>query len=85
MAQTEISPRVQHILEDLERQLNTPGLMDANLAELRAQVAAYEKRYGMTAVEAHEAIDRGDLEEDLDVCDWLLDDRLLRDIEAGEP
>lgn len=49
------------------------------VAELRRQVANYEARYGRLATEAHAAIDRGELEETVDVCRWLIaDDQLKR-------
>lgn len=50
--------------------------------DLASRVAAYEVRHGMPSSEVGPAIDRGELEETLDVCQWLLDYDLLRRAES---
>lgn len=71
---------VQRWLEQLEAS-RTPEAQAAYLAELRASVKRYEARYGMASERIHDAIDAGLLVEDLDVCNWIFDYELLRDIE----
>jgi hypothetical protein len=71
---------VQEMLEQLEAS-STPQAQAAYLAELRANVKQYEERYGMPSDRIHDAIDAGELVEDLDVCNWIFDYELLRDIE----
>ncbi len=71
---------VQEIMEQLEAS-RAPEAQAAYLAELRANVKQYEERYGMPSERIHVAIDAGELVEDLDVCNWIFDYDLLRDIE----
>jgi phage baseplate assembly protein W len=76
--------------KSLEQQLNDvmeqPFDMEAQaeiLAEIRASVEQYEKRYGMSSDRIHEAIDSGKLVEDFDVCHWIFQYELLQDVEAS--
>ena len=71
---------VQEMMEQLEAS-STPQAQAAYLAELRACVKHYEERYGMSSDRVHDAIDAGELIEDLDVCNWIFDYELLRDVE----
>ena len=71
---------VQHIMEQLEAS-RAPEKQAAYLAELRASVKRYEERYGMPSDRIHDAIDAGELVEDLDVCNWIFDYELLLDVE----
>lgn len=41
--------------------------------ELRNRIEGYEKKFGMKSHEVHRAIDQGRLEEDQEVCHWLID------------
>lgn len=77
-------PTVEEILADLDAQRNNPELQRQRRADLEARVRAYEVKYGMTATEAHEAIDRRELRETLDVCKWLMDDASLERSKARE-
>ena len=51
---------------------------ERNLAALIERIAGYEARFGIPSSEVHQAIDRGELRETLDVCHWLIDYDLLR-------
>ena len=72
--------KVQEYMEQLEAS-STPEAQAAYLAELRASVKQYEEQYGMPSDRIHEAIDAGELIEDLDVCNWIFAYDLLRDVE----
>lgn len=64
---------------EMLRQRDAVVSADRRRAELEARVRAYEVRYGIKSHAVHTAIDRGELTEDQDVCDWLIDyDRLRR-------
>lgn len=41
-------------------------------ARLEQQIADYERRYNVPSAEVHQRIEDGLLEEDLNVCDWLI-------------
>ena len=71
---------VQQMMEQLEAS-RAPEKQAAYLAELRASVKRYEERYGMPSDRIHDAIDAGELVEDLDVCNWIFDYELLLDVE----
>jgi hypothetical protein len=71
---------VQQIMEQLEAS-RAPERQAAYLADLRASVKQYEERYGMSSDRIHDAIDAGELVEDLDVCNWIFDYELLLDVE----
>lgn len=77
-------PTVEEILADLDAQRNNPELQRQHRSDLEARVKAYEVKYGMTATEAHEAIDRRELRETLEVCDWLMDDHSLQRVRARD-
>jgi len=51
---------------------NNPELMRSRQQELVDEIRSYELKYGMTAAEAHAAIDRRELRETQDVCHWLI-------------
>lgn len=70
---------VQDMLEQLEAS-RTPEAQAAYLAELRASVKQYELRYGMPSDRIHDAIDAGELIEDLDVGHWIFQYDLLHDL-----
>jgi hypothetical protein len=71
---------VQEMMEQLEAS-RAPEAQAAYLAELRARVKHCEQRYGMSSERIHDAIDAGELVEDLDVCNWIFAHDLLRDVE----
>ena len=77
-------PTVEEILQDLEAQRNNPELQRQYRRDLEATVKAYEEKYGMTGSEAHEAIERRELRETLEVCDWLMDDAALKRAKARD-
>lgn len=64
-----IDERVEEIL----RQRDDPELMARNRAKIDARIKKYEAQYGMKSDEVHDAIERGDLTETLEVCDWIMD------------
>ena len=70
---------VQEIMEQLEAS-STPQAQAAYLAELRASVKQYEERYGMPSERIHDAIDAGELIEDLDVGHWIFQCDLLHNL-----
>ncbi len=70
---------VQRYMDQLEAS-RAPEVQAAYLAEIRACVKQYEKRYGMSSDRIHEAIDAGELIEDLDVGHWIFQYDLLRDL-----
>jgi len=41
--------------------------------QVAARVRAYEEQFGLPSSDIHDAIDRGDLVETLDVCNWIMD------------
>lgn len=41
-------------------------------ARLKQELAVYEQKYKISSAEVHQRIEDGLLEEDLDVCDWLM-------------
>ena len=51
------------------------------LAEIRESVKQYEVRYGMSSDCIHDAIEAGELVEDLDVGHWIFQYELLRSVE----
>ena len=71
---------VQELMAQLEAS-RTPQAQAAYLAELRANLKQYEERFGFSSDHIHDAIDAGELVEDLDVCNWIFDYELLREIE----
>jgi len=77
-------PTVEEILQDLEAQRNNPDLQRQYRRDLEARVKAYEETYGMTAAEAHEAIERREFRETLEVCKWFMDDRSLERARARD-
>lgn len=72
---------VQRWLEQLEAS-RTPEAQAAYLAELRASVKRYEERYGMPSHRVHDAIEAGELIEDLAVGHWIFQYDLLCDVEG---
>ena len=54
-----------------------------SVAELEAQVLAYEQKYGIPSSEVHEAIDAGRLDETEEVCNWLIDIEMLEWNKSG--
>jgi hypothetical protein len=79
------SPRridAEQRLKELLEQFNDLQDTDKTLSELRESVKQYEERYGMASERIHEAIDAGELEEDLDVVHWIFRYELLCRVEA---
>ena len=63
---------VDELIARLDAERNDPDLMRQRHQELVEEVRGYELKYGMTATEAHAAIDRRELRETQDVCHWLI-------------
>jgi hypothetical protein len=72
---------VEQILKELSEQQFDTEAQAAMLLELKERVTHYEQRYGMPSDRIHEAIDAGELIEDLDVCHWIMDYELLQSAE----
>lgn len=64
---------VDELIARLDAERNDVELMRRRRKELEDRVRGYEQKYGMTATEAHAAIERRELRETLEVCDWLMD------------
>jgi hypothetical protein len=43
-----------------------------NMVEMKARIARYESKFGIASDQVHHAIDRGELTETDEVCDWIL-------------
>ena len=69
--------RIQELLAQCEIMPD----ISAVLAELRQSVKAYEERYGIASERIHDAIEAGELIEDLEVGHWNFDYDLLCRIE----
>ena len=78
----DIDKHVEQLLEDLLEQRNDIQRQETMLAEIRESVKQYEQRYGLSSDCIHDAIDSGELVEDLDVCDWIFQYNLLQRVEA---
>lgn len=65
-------PTVEELIEQFKSYKEDPELVRRHREELEERVRGYERKYGMTAAEAHAAIDRRELQETLDVCNWLM-------------
>ena len=63
----------QDLVQRLLRERDDPRLMEQRRAELEARVAAFEARFGLPSDRIHEAIESGQLEETVEVCDWIFD------------
>lgn len=66
-------PSVEELIAQFEADGQDAELMARHQAELEARVAAYESKYGIPSSEVHAAIERKELRETLEVCDWLMD------------
>jgi len=64
---------VEEIIARLDAEGKDEALMRRRHQELVDRVHAYEVKYGMTAADAHEAIERRELRETHDVCKCLID------------
>ena len=71
----------QQLLELLKGRYDFQS-QETMLGEIRESVKQYEQRYGLSSDCVHNAIDAGELTEDLDVCDWIFQYNLLRRVEA---
>ena len=78
---TNVDEHVEQLLKELSEQIHDVERQAAMLAEIRESVKQYEQRYGMSSDCVHQAIDAGELVEDLDVCDWIFQYNLLRRVE----
>lgn len=63
---------VDELMARFEAEGKDEALMLRRHQELVDRVHGYEQKYGMTAAEAHEAIERRELRETHDVCKWLI-------------
>lgn len=78
MATTEIERASREsIARVLAGRENAPSSAAARI-DLERRIAAYEARFGIESDHLAAAIDRGDLDESLDICNWLMDLALLR-------
>lgn len=78
---TDIDKHVEQLLEDLLEQRHNVQSHEKMLAEIREKVKQYEVRYGMSSDCIHDAIEAGELVEDLDVGHWIFQYDLLRSVE----
>lgn len=74
---------VEDLIARLDAERNDSELMSRRYQELVDRIRAYEVKYGMTASDAHEAIERRELRETLEVCDWLMDAHRFEHIKAS--
>ena len=79
---TDVDEHVEQLLKELSQQVHDVEGQAAMLAEIRESVKQYEQRYGMSSDRVHDAIDAGELVEDLEVCDWIFQYNLLKRVEA---
>ena len=59
-------------------------------AKLRRRIRTYERRYEMSTEKMREVVRKDPLRETLEICDWLMDDALLKHLDgekstAGSP
>ncbi len=64
-----VSATVDRLIAELAAQALT---RDDHVARLEREIAAYEEKYKIPSAEVHQRIEDGLLDEDLDVCDWLI-------------
>lgn len=67
----------------LLRERETLLEQQAEIVALQARVAAYEQKFGIPSAWIHDAIDRGELIETLEVCDWIMDVEQLQQESAA--
>lgn len=53
---------------------------DCMCGSIERRIREYEDRYGIATDEVHAAIDAGRLDETLEVCNWIMDAKLLRHV-----
>src|SRR5438132_10033559 len=70
----------EQILRELVQAVNQPP--NGELAELDAEVRAFETRLGMDSETMRARLDAGEIEETLDLCKWLMALRLRDEIAA---
>lgn len=71
-------PTVEELIAQFEVDGKNEALMRQRHQDVVDRVHAYEQKYGMTATEAHQAIERRELQETHEVCKWLIDDASLK-------
>lgn len=71
-------PTVAELLTQFEADGQDEELMRRWQQEIVDRVRGYELKYGMTAAEAHDAIERRELQETHEVCKWLIDGASLK-------
>lgn len=83
-----VSSKSNRIDSDIEQQIKKllaqrfdVQSQEKMLAEIRASVKQYEVRYGMSSDCIHDAIEAGELVEDLDVGHWIFQYDLLQSVE----
>lgn len=57
-------------LSNMARQTQRPP--NGELTDAVQLIELYEKRYGFSSAELLEKLERGEVEEDWDICQWLL-------------
>lgn len=73
-----------HRWDDLEREHEILARHSKWRSELGTRIKELEARYGISSDQIHEAIDNGELQETLEVCDWIMDYNLLQHVRTFE-
>lgn len=73
--------QIQKRVEELLASLSEPVNYEETIAELRREVKSFEERYGLPSDKIHDAIEAGELVEDLEVGNWIFRVRLLNSLE----
>lgn len=74
----------QHIREWLDDLAEEERPREEILAELRARLATYEKKYGRPSEGVSEAVGLGEIDETYEVCMWIMDYREWRDLQDAQ-
>ncbi len=70
--------------EELERERDILERHYQWRADLGNRIKELEARYGITSDQIHDAIDNGQLDETLEVCDWIMDYDILQHVRLYE-
>ena len=75
-------PTVEQLIEEFKSYREDPEQIRRDEEDLKERLRGYEQKYGMRSADVHAAIDRKELQETLEVCDWLMD---YHDLEGSWP
>jgi len=75
-------PTVEQLIEEFKSYREDPEQVRRDEEELKERLRGYEQKYGMRSTDVHAAIDRKELQETLEVCNWLMD---YHDLEGWWP